>query len=316
MREIIITSKEENQRLDKFLKKYFKNASSGFLYKMLRKKNIVLNSKKDDGSSLLKENDVIKVFFSDETFDKMRGLEQGNKEFLYYKALKQNVKVLYEDEDIIALDKPSGKLSQKSKETDISINEELLAYLIQNEKISQEDFSVFHPSISNRLDFNTSGIILGAKTLKGQQELSEALKKRTIDKYYICIVKGCIKEHILLKGSFMKDENANFVFIDNSKSEDVLTEIEPIEFKDKYSVLKIHLITGKTHQIRAHLASIDHPIIGDMKYGDKKCNEYYYKTHGIKSQLLHAFYVKYNGLDIKSDIPKEMKGFIDGNMEF
>lgn len=316
MKEIIVTKSQENQRLDKFLKKYFKSASPSFIYKMLRKKNITLNSKKDDGSSIIKENDIIKVFFSDETFEKMRGNCTTNSEYNYYKNFKYNVDILYEDSDIIALNKPSGILSQKSKANDISINEHLLSYLICNNKITEEEYSVFHPSISNRLDYNTSGIILGAKTLKGQQELSKALKERTITKKYLCVVKGEVNKKIVLKGSFYKDQTENIVYINNNKGDEVITEIDPIEWNKDYSVLEIHLITGKTHQIRAHLASINHPIIGDIKYGDKKCNDYYIKNNNVKSQLLHACYVEYKDIKIYSKQPKEMEGFINGNLEF
>ena len=320
MKEIIIDSSAANQRFDKFLKKYFSASSNGFIYKMLRKKNIILNDKKDDGSSILLEGDTIKVFFSDETFDKMRGLDNSADEYNYLKRLNYNLDVIYEDDNIIACNKPAYMLSQKSKASDISINEYIISYLINERNYSIEDYRLFHPSISNRLDYNTTGVILGAKTLQGQQELSLALKERTIDKYYICIVKGKVAKDILLKGSLTKNKRTNMVKIIADENEpQIETDIKVISSNNDISLLRIHLITGKTHQIRAHLSSINHPIIGDIKYGDNKINNYYKDKYNLNSQALHSYITIYKEIEIKAPLPEVMKQIIEdkyGNMEF
>ncbi|HAQ52251.1 MAG TPA: RluA family pseudouridine synthase [Lachnospiraceae bacterium] len=320
MKEIIIDSSAANQRFDKFLKKYFSASSNGFIYKMLRKKNIILNDKKDDGSSILLEGDTIKVFFSDETFDKMRGLDNSADEYNYLKRLNYNLDVIYEDDNIIACNKPAGMLSQKSKASDISINEYIISYLINERNYSIEDYRLFHPSISNRLDYNTTGVILGAKTLQGQQELSLALKERTIDKYYICIVKGKVAKDILLKGSLTKNKRTNMVkIIADGNEPQIETDIKVISSNNDISLLRIHLITGKTHQIRAHLSSINHPIIGDIKYGDNKINNYYKDKYNLNSQALHSYITIYKEIEIKAPLPEVMKQIIEdkyGNMEF
>ena len=320
MKEIIIDSSAANQRFDKFLKKYFSASSNGFIYKMLRKKNIILNDKKDDGSSILLEGDTIKVFFSDETFDKMRGLDNSADEYNYLKRLNYNLDVIYEDDNIIACNKPADMLSQKSKSSDISINEYIISYLINERNYSIEDYRLFHPSISNRLDYNTTGVILGAKTLQGQQELSLALKERTIDKYYICIVKGKVAKDILLKGSLTKNKRTNMVKIIADENEpQIETDIKVISSNNDISLLRIHLITGKPHQIRAHLSSINHPIIGDIKYGDNKINNYYKDKYNLNSQALHSYITIYKEIEIKAPLPEVMKQIIEdkyGNMEF
>ncbi len=320
MKEIIIDSSAANQRFDKFLKKYFSASSNGFIYKMLRKKNIILNDKKDDGSSILLEGDTIKVFFSDETFDKMRGLDNSADEYNYLKRLNYNLDVIYEDDNIIACNKPANMLSQKSKASDISINEYIISYLINERNYSIEDYRLFHPSISNRLDYNTTGVILGAKTLQGQQELSLALKERTIDKYYICIVKGKVAKDILLKGSLTKNKRTNMVKIIADENEpQIETDIKVISSNNDISLLRIHLITGKSHQIRAHLSSINHPIIGDIKYGDNKINNYYKDKYNLNSQALHSYITIYKEIEIKAPLPEVMKQIIEdkyGNMEF
>ncbi len=319
MREIRIDALSANQRLDKFLMKYFKAASSGFIYKMLRKKNIVLNGKKDSGKTILLEGDSVKVFFSDETFDKMRGLETSRAEYERLKSIDYSLDVLYEDDDIIACNKPAMMLSQKSNPEDISINEHILSYLINEKNYSLEEYRVFHPSVSNRLDYNTTGIILAAKTLQGQQKMSLALKNRTINKFYVALIEGKLDKEITLNGTFTKDEDNNKVTIINDNSNNVITYISPIASNDNISLVKIHLITGKTHQIRAHLASISHPIIGDMKYAGDNAYKLHKEKYNVTSQMLHSYITEYNGIEIKAPVPDNMNRIIEeeyGNLEF
>ena len=311
MREIIIDKSSENQRLDKYLKKYFANASSGFIYKMLRKKNITLNGKKDSGASIIACGDVINVYFSDDTFNKMRGLDDCKTKYDYYKNLDYKLDIIYEDDNIIAVNKPAGILSQKSKAEDISINEYIIAYLINEKGYSLKDYETFHPSVSNRLDYNTSGVMLAAKTLSGQQELSYALKERTINKYYICIAAGVVGKSVTLTGRLIKDFDNNTVTVTDDEEDNIVTEVTPITGSNDTSLLKIHLVTGKTHQIRAHLAHIGNPIIGDIKYGSKAVNEAYKAKYGVKSQLLHSYITYYNDNKIIAPIPGTMNKIIE-----
>lgn len=308
MKEINISSQEEHQRLDKFLKKYFKSAGSSFIYKMLRKKNITLNKKKATGSEILTNGDCIQVFFSDETFDKMRGLSQSNSEYEFLKGISYDVKVIYEDNDILVLDKPAGILSQKATDDDISMNEKMLSYLIHSNQLTREAFETFHPSVANRLDRNTSGLLLAGKSLKGQQMLSESLRERTAEKYYQCVVKGQISHAMNIQGYLIKDERSNKVTIEtvpSEKGKKIMTSYEPIYTNGFYTLLAVHLITGRTHQIRAHLASIGHPILGDPKYGDMKLNRELRQEFGITYQLLHAYKMKLaDGRILESPAPK------------
>ena len=186
-----------------------------------------------------------------------------------------------------------GVLSQKAKDSDVSAVEILINYLIETNQLSKEQFRTFHPSICNRLDRNTSGILVAGKTLPALQEMNRFFKERTIAKYYRCLVKGrVIKNEDYIKGYLVKDQKTNKVSITKKKTEEgvpIETEYCVIQSNDEVSLLEVHLITGKTHQIRAHLASIGHPIIGDYKYGDKQINEMYRQEYGLKSQLLHAY---------------------------
>ena len=292
MRELVIGREEAHQRLDKYLQKYFENASAGFLYKMMRKKNIVRNGKKVQGKEILCEGDVIRVFFSDETFAAMRGGELALG--LYEKLAEledKDVDVIYEDADILAVNKPAGILSQKAKDTDISMNEEILAWLIHRGKLTPENFALFHPSVANRLDRNTTGLLLAGKTLRGQQALSQQLRDRSLRKIYHCIVAGEVASGGHLAGYLWKDEQKNQVVVlaeQRPGAKYVETAYEPLAVGKGLSLLQVDLLTGRAHQIRAHLAAIGHPVIGDFKYGDRKLNEKYRRRFQVTSQLLHA----------------------------
>lgn len=289
MQELHVTENEAGQRLDKLLAKFLNQAPKSFLYKMMRKKNIVLNGKKCTGNEKLKQGDSIKLFFSDETIEKFSA---GT--YAIPKKEKINMlPIIYEDEQVLLMNKPVGVLSQKAKDSDVSAVEILINYLMETDQLSKEQFRTFHPSICNRLDRNTSGILVAGKTLPALQEMNRFFKERTIAKYYRCLVKGRVmKNEEYIKGYLVKDQKTNKVSITKKKTEEgvpIETEYCVIQSNAEVSLLEVHLITGKTHQIRAHLASIGHPIIGDYKYGDKQINEMYRQAYGLKSQLLHAY---------------------------
>lgn len=323
MREIEIKQNDAGQRFDKYLKKLLCNASGSFIYKMLRKKNIVLNGKKADGSEKLKSGDFVKLFLSDETYMKFTvNSEVVQKE---YEALRnlpvKDLQVVFEDDDILVINKPAGLLSQKANPNDISANEWILAYLIQTGKLSFEDFMTFRPSICNRLDRNTSGLLIAGKSLKGLQEMAKVLQERTVKKYYRCIVAGEWKETTYLKGYLTKDEASNRVTITDTKisdeSKEIETEYRPVTNWKGYTELEVHLITGRSHQIRAHLASVGCPIIGDTKYGDTSVNRYFRDQLKLRFQLLHAYRMELeDGRVLIAEVPakfKEVRTFLTEN---
>ena len=312
MQEIIIGPNQAGQRLDKFLHKYLPNAGSSFLYKMLRKKNITLNGKKAEGKEILEPDDSVQTFFSDETFAKFAGkvstdaasgkkYAKENPTDEYRKAFHhpdmKSVTVLYEDKYVLILNKPVGVLTQKAKDNDISLNEWMIGYLLDKGTITYKELDLFKPSVVNRLDRNTSGIVLCGISLKGSQLLSRMIKERTIGKFYRTICLGMIKEAQILKGSLSKNKLTNKVNVDLN-GEGIETAFVPIQcLKDNMTYLEVELITGKTHQIRAHLSSIKHPLIGDTKYGDEKCNQDVRRKYGLKNQLLHAYRMEFPTLE-------------------
>ena len=293
MREIIIKEKEAGQRLDKFLKKYLKEAPASFFYKMLRKKNIVLNGKKAEGKEKLAAGDCVKFFLSDETMEKFSGRKERS-----VPKTKEEAGILpdlvYEDEQVLLINKPAGLLSQKANAGDISLVEAITFYLIQSGQLKEEELHTFRPAVCNRLDRNTSGLVAAGKSLAALRMLNQAFRERSIEKWYLCIVKGCIRNSGHIRGRLTKDERTNQVKIlvaDDltASGTKIETAYEPVAWNREMTLLSVHLITGKTHQIRAHLSHMGHPILGDPKYGDSKFNLKYRKESGIKYQLLHAY---------------------------
>ncbi len=333
MREIPISKAQEGQRLDRFLGKCLPLASGGFLHKMLRKKNIKLNGQKAEGNEKLKNGDKVQIFFSDETFEKFRGnggkeggvssrIEKQSKSKSSLSKeeveLRKKVRVLYHDEDIVILHKPAGMLSQKSTKEDDSINDYLLELCKKEGWIDTETLEFFRPSIANRLDRNTSGIVLCGITTKGLQFLAKILRDRTIAKYYLALVKGHVTEGKKVKGYLSKDKEKNMVYFSEVPGQDaapIETEYRVVRAGKDASLLRVRLITGKSHQIRAHLAAEGYPIIGDYKYGDRNTNQELKRALGITYQMLHSYEIDFGkpmeGRVVRDPLPKDFAKAMD-----
>lgn len=320
MKQFYVQPNEAGQRLDKLLAKILSKAPKSFIYKMLRKKNITLNGKKAEGSEKLAVRDEIKLFLSDETIEQFS-------EQVETTIVEEDLPILYEDQHILVVNKPLGMLSQKAEKDDISMVEHIISYLITSNQITKEQLVSFKPAVCNRLDRNTGGILIAGKSLLGLQEMARLLKDRSLNKYYLCVVKGKVDGKKRMEGYLSKDEDKNQVKIYQKQAENteyICTEYEPLAYsknaghiriveksgtsastrkiesnKDSanemedtlgtFTLLKVKLITGKSHQIRAHLSSIGHPLIGDYKYGSQRTNHYFKVKYGLTHQLLHSY---------------------------
>lgn len=308
MQKFIVTPNEAGQRLDKLLGKYLNLAPKSFIYKMLRKKNITLNHKKCDGSEKTAVGDEVTLWLADETIEKFRETKK-------IEHVSWHFKVVFEDADILAVNKPAGLLSQKAKPDDISVNEEAISYLLEHKAIDEKALEVFKPSVCHRLDRNTSGLLIVGKSLYGLQHMSEILKERTAEKYYLCLVEGIVEKAQHIQGYLMKDESTNQVFISKeaiSGSHQIETKYEPLGNNGFQTLLKVELITGRTHQIRAHLASVGHSIVGDGKYGSEKVNDWFRRHYHLKHQLLHSWQMMFDSYTLTAPVWPEFEKILKG----
>lgn len=300
MKEIKITNNEEGQRLDRFLKKYLNKANQSFIYKMIRKKNIKLNDSKAEPETVLKKDDLVQLYLSDETIEKFREK----------KTLKQadiHFKTIYEDDNILVVNKPIGLSTQPDETSARNLVDEIKMYLDAKE----ENISfTFKPAVCNRLDKNTSGLVIAAKNYDALKQTNKAIRERSIKKLYMAKVHGIINKDLELKDYLIKNENKNMVKIVKENTEnakEVITYAHPVRTEGNYTWLEIEIETGRAHQIRAHLSSIGHPIVGDKKYG-RKDSEKYQVLHAYKLVLggYEGKLAYLNGLEVKSEISERI----------
>lgn len=285
MREIIINENDAGRRVDRFLKVYFEKAPLSFIYKNLRKKNIKVNGKKANPEDILNEGDVIRLFLAEDTIKKFK------KDVKKYKNSKFP-DVLFENEDIILIKKPINMLTHNDQKAyQDNALDRLVDYLIYKEEFNPRLENSFRPAFVNRLDRNTSGILIGAKNLKTLQYLNEGIKNRNISKYYLTIVRGDIKDDFDVDINLKKSKNN--VVAKSSDGKRSVTKFKVLKTKNNYTLLSVNLITGRTHQIRASLKEKGYYIIGDRKYGTKEENNKFRKL-GLDSQFLHNFCVSFD----------------------
>lgn len=282
MKTFTISHNDAGQRLDKFLKKAMPQLPKNLVYKLVRTKKIKINSARCDISAILNLDDIVSIWVP--------------KEFLHTSAKPEKnimvtpkLQIVYEDENILVADKPIGVLTQKDTSDCIdSMNDRLLYYLFSSGDYQPNQENSFSPSFLNRLDRNTGGLLLAAKNFPSTQILSEKLRNGELQKFYLCEVIGTpTPSHALLEGWWKKDNSTNQVTISEHKTTNakpIKTEYRLLSKKTTTSILEVRLHTGKSHQIRAHLAYIGHPLVGDLKYGTTKTND-----RRFTAQYLYAY---------------------------
>lgn len=283
MRTITITKNDANQRLDKFLTKRFKNMPTSLMYKYIRTKYIKINGKRCEISTRLNEGDILTLYIKDEFF------EEQPETYDFMKA-PAKLDIIYEDENIILLNKKPGLIVHPDSTYHFdSLIARLQHYLFEKGEYDPKAENSFAPALVNRIDRNTGGIVIAAKTAEALRILNQKLKDRELQKLYLCIAVGIFdKKADTLTAYLEKNEDKNKVYISSEpfqNSKTIKTKYRVIGENNGNSLVEVDLLTGRTHQIRAHLAFIGHPLLGDGKYGKNKLN----RKSGYKWQALCSY---------------------------
>ncbi len=288
MKEFTVTKNDASLRLDKFITKVCPSLPSSLMFKYIRTKRIKVNSKRAEINTRLNEGDIVSAYINDEFFVTVT----PKYDFL---SAPKKLDIVYEDQNIILVDKKQGLLVHPDKnEYGDTLIARIQHYLYDKGEYDPQDENSFRPALANRIDRNTGGIVIAAKNAESLRILCDKIKEREIDKFYITAVHGKPSQKTAtLEGFLEKNEEKNKVYLSNKKSDNnktIKTKYTVLESKNNLSLLEVQLLTGRTHQIRAHLAHIGHPLLGDGKYGKLKND----KKMGFNKQALYSYKLIFN----------------------
>ncbi len=282
MTEVIIAKNDAGQRADRFLTKTYPNLTAPLVAKLMRKKRIKLNGAKTEPGVRLREGDVLRFYLGEELLSKsLKKLPQ---------QATSEISVIYEDKNILLVDKPVGMVVHEDNEkTADTLIARIICYLAQKGEYLPENENSFVPALCNRIDRNTRGIVIAAKNAETLRIMNQKIRDRELQKLYLCVVKGTPKPQTATLTAYLKKlSDENRVIVSDSRAPDMLTiktKYHVLESKGGLSLCEVELLTGRTHQIRAHFAHIGHPLLGDVKYGENAFN----KQYGMKSQALCSY---------------------------
>ena len=318
MVNVTITKNDGGQRLDRFMKKYLKNAPLSLIYRLIRK-DVKVNGKRSHIEAELAEGDVLSIYITDEEFEALKG-EKNKAE-----TAKKQFNIIYEDDNILVADKPFGLLTHgDGREKKKTLVNQVRGYLESSGAYS-EDEKVFRIASANRLDRNTTGLVVFGKTAAAQKALNQGFSdKDALEKYYITIASGIIEEEMIITRDLLKDEVRNMSFVTEENAEEgrsAETIVTPLKTGNGFTLAQVRLMTGRTHQVRAHLAWAGFPLIGDAKYGDAKVNRKIKRETGVTTQLLHAYRLVFadmreplsylNGKAVEAEMPARFKETVE-----
>ena len=341
MKQLTIGPNDAGRRLDRFMRKYLCRASLSSIYKIIRK-DVKVNGRREGSEYMLAEGDTITLYLSDEMLDKLTratgasgeaGGSRGDETSFGRggrTGARRNFAIVYEDDSILVANKPWGLLTHgDSTEKKNHLANQFKDYLIEKGEYNPRTEKVFSPAPCNRLDRNTTGLVLCGKTAPALKGLNEMIRRDMVSKYYMTIVYGAITEELRLDGRLDKDSRTNTVKVtQDGPGRDIITIVRPVRQIGPCTLVEVLLVTGRTHQIRAHLASIGHPVIGDSKYARGRAirlNSLLKQRCGLSTQLLHSAKLVINdtvpGLDylkgqtFEAPLPESFERIIDFCME-
>ena len=288
MRELIIGKNDAGQRLDKFITKTL-DLPMSLLYKSIRLKKIKVNRKRAENNTILNEGDTIQCFLSEEFFEKK--VSESS-----FESISVKLDIIYEDENIMLLNKrPGVSVHEDENGSTNTLITHIQAYLYQKGEYKPDEEQSFAPALCNRIDRNTGGIVIAAKNAEALRVMNEKIKYREIDKFYLAAVHGIPKpESATIKGWLLKDDKQNIVRVYDKNpprsAKEIITKYKVVAKRNDSALIEVELLTGRTHQIRAHMAHIGHPLIGDGKYGINKND----RSKGYKYQALYSYRLRFS----------------------
>lgn len=288
-----IGTNESGQRLDKFCRKLMKDVPLSAIYKAIRKGDVKINGRKSKEKYMLQDGDIFET----------RDIKSERKKVEFIKIDKNSLKISYEDKNILVVEKWPGVLVHSDKKNgEPTMTDHILSYLNEKGDFTPETEVVFTPSPCNRLDRNTSGMVIFGKNFVATKAINEMIRERRIKKYYVAVVKGRVKDGIYEAYiSKNEDNNISKVYLEERENtKKIAMEVKTIQSVGSYSFIEIDLLTGRSHQLRAHLSFLGNPILGDPKYGESKINSFFENKYGLAYQFLYAYKLNFK------DCPDEL----------
>ena len=318
LKTFIVNPNEEGQTIEKFVKRKLEDAPLSFIYKIFRKKDVKINSIRVGLKEKVYANDKVEIYLNEKQYEDFR-----NKEMISQSNELEKY-IVYEDDNILVVNKPSGLLVSRNVNNGIDLNQLVKQYFFY--KNPDADPSAFTIAPAHRIDRNTSGLIIFGKNVKTMQELLDIFKNHEeIEKHYLTIVNGKITKSGIIDKPLLKDADTGIVRVASIKegAKTAISEYKPLEVYNNFTLLDVKIITGRTHQIRVHMASIGHSVIGDPKYGDFKVNKELEKDIKLTSQFLHSYQINFkikrkdsflsylNNVKLIADLSNEEKKILD-----